>query len=105
ILIGLLARANALPPWLLLLIAAASSLTGPLSATGLRSLFPIIVPSHLWERVNALDSNGYVVSSILGPPIAAGLVAVLAGANALIASGLRFSGGSVVHDYAVVPAR
>ena len=96
VLIGLLARANALPPWLLLLIAATSSLTGPLSATGLRSLFPIIVPSHLWERVNALDSNGYVVASILGPPIAAGLVGVLGGSTALIGIGLSFGVAAIV---------
>src|SRR5207253_4889806 len=58
--------------------------------------FPIIVPSHLSERVNALDSNGYVVSSILGPPIAAGLVAVVGGANALIAVGLSFGVAAIV---------
>ena len=79
ILIGVLALTGHLPPWLLVLIAAVSSLTGILSHTGLRSLFPIIVPSHLWERVNAVDSNGYVVATIIGPPLAAGLVAVIGG--------------------------
>ncbi|MEO8230559.1 MAG: MFS transporter, partial [Chloroflexota bacterium] len=39
---------------------------------------------HLWERVNAVDSNGYVVATIIGPPLAAGLVAILGGAVALI---------------------
>ncbi len=32
---------------------------------------------ELWERVNAVDSNGYVVATILGPPLAAALVAFL----------------------------
>src|SRR6059036_684054 len=49
-LIGVLALANALPPWLLIVIAAVASLTTPLSTTGLRSLFPLMAPKHLWER-------------------------------------------------------
>lgn len=87
-LIGGLSIAGALPPPLLFAVATVSSLTLALSQTGLRSLFPILVPEHLWERVNAVDSNGYVVASILGPPMAAGLVAVFGGAVALIAIGL-----------------
>ncbi len=83
-LIGLLALAGLLPAWLLLLIAAVSSLTGPLSATGLRSLFPLLVPSHLWERVNAVDSNGWVVATIIGPPLAAGLVGLIGGPMTLV---------------------
>src|SRR3954470_14161487 len=47
-LIGALALAGTLPAWLLLAIAAIASLTAPLSATGLRSVIPLIVPSHLW---------------------------------------------------------
>ena len=76
-LVALLSAADALPAALLVGIAAVSSLTGILSHTGLRSLFPIIVPRHLWERINAVDSNGYVVATLLGPPIAAALVALL----------------------------
>ena len=38
-----------------------------------------MVPKHLWERVNAVDSNGYIVATILGPPIAAALVTVVGG--------------------------
>lgn len=94
--IGGLALAGRLPPWLLVLIAALASLTGILSHTGLRSLFPIIVPSHLWERVNAVDSNGYVVATIIGPPLAAGLVAVLGGPWALIVIGSAFGVAALV---------
>src|SRR5215472_17550689 len=59
--IGTLALLDVLPGWLLVVIAGIASLTAPLSATGLRSLFPMIVPRHLWERVNAVDSSGYVI--------------------------------------------
>src|SRR3954466_11956855 len=66
VLIGGLGLAHALSVPLLLGIALVSSLTTVLSATGLRSLFPLIVPERLWERVNAIDSNGYLVATILG---------------------------------------
>ena len=88
--IGTLALQNMLPAWLLILIVAVASLTAPLSNTGLRSLFPIIVPRHLWERVNALDSTGYVIATIIGPALAAGLVATLGGAVTFIAVGLSY---------------
>ena len=86
-LIGALALADALPAWLLIAIAAVSALTGPLSATGLRSLFPLMAPRHLWERVNAVDSNGWVVATLVGPPIAAVVVSIIGGPWALIVLG------------------
>lgn len=87
VLIGLLALADALAPAVLVAITAVSSLTGILSATGLRSLFPLIVPRPLWERANAIDSNGYVVATVLGPPVAAALVGIAGGPITLIAIG------------------
>ncbi len=90
LLIGALALLDVLPGWLLVLIAVVSSLTSILSHVGLRSLFPILVPEHLWERVNAVDSNGYVVAIILGPPAAAALVALFGGAVALAVIGIAF---------------
>lgn len=90
VVIAALASVHALPPWLLVLIAIVMSLTSIFSAVGLRTLFPLIVPRNLWERANALDSNGYVVATIFGPPIAASLVAVAGGPVALFAVGLLF---------------
>ena len=95
-LIGVLSLAGMLPVWLLLLIASVSSLTGPLSATGLRTLFPLMAPAHLWERLNALDSNGYVIATIVGPPIAAALVSVFGGAVAIIVIGLLFGVAALI---------
>jgi MFS family permease len=90
LLIGGLALADALPGPVLLGIAFVSSLTSILSHVGLRSLFPILVPEPLWERVNAVDSNGYVAASIVGPPLAAALVAWLGGPAALMIIGIGF---------------
>jgi predicted MFS family arabinose efflux permease len=70
-LIAGLALAGALPWWLLLLVVAVASLTGPLSSSGLRSLFPLMVPKSLWERVNAVDSNGWVLATVVGAPFGA----------------------------------
>jgi len=95
-LIGVLALTGTLPAWLLMTIAAVASLTTPLSSTGLRSLFPFMVPRHLWERVNALDSTGYVMAVIVGPPLAAGLVAIFGGAVAFIVIGLCFGVSAIV---------
>jgi len=89
-LIGGLALAGLLPAWLLVLIALLSSVTGIFSHTGLRSLFPILVPRHLWERVNAIDSNGYVIATIIGPPLAAALVATVGGPPTILAIATAF---------------
>ncbi len=89
-LIGSLALVHALPAVVLIGIATISSFTAILSHTGLRSLFPLLAPEHLWERVNAVDSNGYVMASVIGPPLAAGLVTILGGATALIVIAAAF---------------
>lgn len=89
-LIGMLAMADALPGPVLVVITVVSSLTSILSHVGLRSLFPILVPEPLWERVNAVDSNGYVMATIIGPPLAAAMVAFLGGPVALLLIGLAF---------------
>ncbi len=95
-LMGSLARAGHLPASLLIAIAAVASLTNPLSSTGVRSMFPLIIPRHLWERVNAMDSTGYVVAAIVGPPLAAGLVALCGGPAALIIIGLTFGVAAII---------
>jgi MFS family permease len=94
--IGILALLGTLPGWLLVVIVGIASLTAPLSATGVRSLFPLIVPRHLWERVNAMDSTGYVVATIVGPSLAGGFVAVLGGALTFIAIGLSYGVAAIV---------
>jgi MFS family permease len=90
ILIGGLSLAGLLPVWLLVLIVIVTSLTSILSVVGLRTIFPLMVPSQLWERVNAIDANGYVVATILGPPIAASLVVLLGPSVAIIAIAVPF---------------
>ncbi|MDQ6691944.1 MAG: MFS transporter [Candidatus Dormibacteraeota bacterium] len=95
-LIGLLALAHLLPIWLLLLITGVSSLSAPLGNVGMRTLFPLIVPRHLWERANAVDSNGYVVASLFGPALAGAIVGFLGGPAALLATASLFGVAALV---------
>jgi MFS family permease len=95
-LIACLASIDRLPAWLLLSIAAISSLTSPLSTAGLRSLFPVLVPKPLWERVNAADSVGYVLATVVGPPLAGVIVQVWGPAPALAFIGTVFVAAAVV---------
>jgi len=96
ILIGALALCGVLPAWLLIVIAGVASLTAPLSNTGLRSLFPIIIPTHLWERVNAVDSTGYVAAVIVGPPLAASMFALWGGPVTFIIIGVTYGLATLV---------
>ena len=77
-----------LPAVLLIAICGVASLTGPLSSSGLRSLFPLMVPEPLWERVNAVDSNGWVLATVVGAPFGAVFAQILGfeAAMALIAA-------------------
>lgn len=84
---GLSAR-HALAPSVLLAICGVASITGPLSWAGLRSLFPAVVPGHLWERANALDSSSDVLATVLGAPIGGLIVGLAGGEWALAASGV-----------------
>lgn len=87
---GVLAWAHALPPLALLVIAAVASLTTPLSNSGLRTLLPKLVPAHYLERANALDSVSWVISSIVGPPLAGILAGAIGAPLALVLVGVAF---------------
>ena len=88
LLIVVLAEAGALASWSLMLIAAAQSVTMPLSNSGTRSLFPTIVPRPLWDRANAVDSGGYVTAAVIGPGLAGAVIAVVGTTWALAAPAL-----------------
>jgi MFS family permease len=90
-LIALLAARQQLPPQLMLVIVAISSLTNPLSNAGNRSLFPIIAPRHLWERANALDSSAFLLSMIVGGTLAGLFVSWLGPEWALVIVGIFFA--------------
>ena len=67
--------AGRLNPAVLLPIVTVSALTFSLSNSGARSLLPLVVPKHLWDRANALDSIAYAVTIGAGPALAGALTA------------------------------
>jgi predicted MFS family arabinose efflux permease len=89
--IAALSVRHALEPPVLLAICGVASITGPLSWAGLRSLFPAVVPGHLWERANALDSSSDVLATVLGAPLGGLIVGLAGGEWALAASGVLFA--------------
>ncbi len=103
VLIAALAVTDTLNPVVLVLVTAVAGLTAPLSSVGLRTLFPIIVPRRLWERANALDANGYVIATLIGPPAAGLLVQVVGGPGTLLVIAGLFAVASVVFVGVVDP--
>lgn len=93
---------HALPPPLLLVICGIASLTGPLSWAGLRSMFPAVVPGHLWERANAVDTSSDVLATVIGAPLGGVMVALAGGEWALAVTATLFTGAGLailrVHD-------
>jgi predicted MFS family arabinose efflux permease len=65
---------------LLLILAAAYSLTSPLSAAGIRALIPRLVPENALDQANALDTSSFALINVLGPFLVGPLFA-LAGAD------------------------
>jgi MFS family permease len=65
-----LSLSDRLPPPLLLVIVSVLGVSNILSITGTRSLFPLMLPRHLWDRANGLDSSLYSMTTVIGPAIA-----------------------------------
>jgi MFS family permease len=84
--LGMLIFADRLTPPILLVIAGISSLTMPLSMTGMRTLFPLVVPRDLWDRANGVDSGIFALSLVLGPVLAGFLVGRAGGTGAFLAT-------------------
>lgn len=84
VLVVMLAAVGVLQPWMLILIVGLASLTMPLSNSGTRSLFPLIVPRTLWDRANAADSGAFVIATVAGPGVAGVVVALIGTTRALL---------------------
>jgi MFS family permease len=71
------------------------SIMNPLGTAGSRSLFPMVVPSHLWDRANAVDSMFYMVTTVLGPPLAGAVTAFVSAEAAIGATAVVFVLGAI----------
>jgi len=92
---GIVVLANVHAPlWAILALVIFSSLMNPLGTSGSRSLFPMVIPSHLWDRANAVDSMFYMVTTVLGPPLAGAIVAFASPEAAIAATAVVFVAGA-----------
>ena len=96
VLIVVLSVTHNLTPLLLLPLVTLGSVTGILSAAGLRTMVPLLLPRHLWDRGNAADSVGYTAVAIGGPALAGGLVGALGPDVALAVTAATFAVAGVV---------
>jgi len=92
-LIVVAANAHAPLPAILVLVVI-SSVMNPLGTAGSRSLFPLVVPRQLWDRANALDSMFYMVTTVLGPPLAGAITAFVSAEAAIGATAVVFVAGA-----------
>lgn len=94
-----------LPVPLLLLLVTISGLTQPLSTTGLRTLFPLLLPPALWDRGNGLDGALYTVAGVVGPGLAGGLISLADPEVAIAVAATLYLGGAIstafLHDPAL----
>jgi MFS family permease len=99
LLIGAVAGLDAaglLSPGVLIVLLLLAGTTQPLSQTGMRSILPILLPRHLWDRANALDSSTDLAATLVGPALG-GAVIGIAGATAGVAAvAVGFAGAAVV---------
>lgn len=71
--------AGAISPPLLLALVGIYSLTNPLSAAGIRTLIPFLVPAPALDRANALDTSIHALIDVVGPGLAGVLIGFAGG--------------------------
>jgi MFS family permease len=96
LLVAVLSLTGHLTAWLLVGIVTLAAFTGPLSSSGLRSLFPLMVPEPLWERVNAVDSNGWVLATVVGAPMGAVLAQFIGFEATMIGIAVAYTAAALV---------
>jgi MFS family permease len=85
-------RANA---GTLLVLMGLFSLTSPLSAAGVRTLLPRLVPTDALDRANALDTAIHAVADVLGPALAGLLAGVIGPALTLTIIAVAYGAAAV----------
>ena len=83
--IAALATGGVLTIPVLIVLLALYSLTSPLTAGGVRTLFPRFVRAEAYDKVNALDLSTFSVIDVAGPLVAGVLFAAFGANPALLA--------------------
>jgi predicted MFS family arabinose efflux permease len=80
---------------LLLILAAAYSLTSPLSAAGIRALIPRLVPENALDQANALDTGSYALVNVLGPFLVGPLFALTGADSTMVVIAALYGVGAL----------
>jgi predicted MFS family arabinose efflux permease len=92
-------------PGVLLVLVALFSLTSPLSAAGVRTLLPRLVPEEARDRANAVDTAMFTLADLGGPALAGGLFGLLGAVPAFAVIAVMFAASATctirVRDVAV----
>jgi predicted MFS family arabinose efflux permease len=84
----------------LLLLTALFSLTSPLSAAGIRTLLPQLVPRDVLDRANALDTSIHGLTDVIAPALAGLLMGVVGPAPTFCIIALVFAAAALCIDRA-----
>lgn len=82
-------------PALLFVLVVLYSLTGPLGASGIRSLLPRMVPRETLDRANALDTAIWAIVDVLGAAVAGLCVAWLGAETTIVIVALVYAGAAM----------
>jgi MFS family permease len=100
LLIALLCVERADSAWSLVILVALHSLSNPLSAAGVRTLLPGLVPAAALDRANALDTSIHAAVDVCGPALAGALFGFTGAALTLLAVAVLYAAACV----ALLPA-
>jgi Major Facilitator Superfamily len=79
----------------LLVLVTLFSLTSPLSAAGIRTLLPRLVPGEVLDRANALDTSIHGLTDIVGPALAGVLMGVVGAAPTFCVIAAVYAGAAI----------
>jgi hypothetical protein len=82
-------------PATLLVLVTLFSLTSPLSAAGVRTLLPRLVPAAMRDRANALDTAIFTIADLGGPALAGALFGFLGAASAFAVIAVMFAAAAL----------
>ena len=94
--IAWLAVAGLLSSGVLIGLLLLAGTTQPLSQTGMRSIFPILIPRQLWDRANALDSSTDVIAMLIGPALGGAVIGIAGAVAGVVAVAAVFAGAALV---------
>ncbi len=94
--IGVLSLADSLSREILIITVVAVGLTSQCSALGLRTVLPLTIPAHMWDRANGLTFSMRAIGRLISPLIVALIASAFSPAAALLVAATIFGLAAIV---------